>query len=309
MILIRANARVLCFFVALLGLVAATGAQQPTTGGGSVAAAVPDGVNVGIEGKLIYRSARELRARPFNNKSPVVIRIASSAADGSAILYDLRYIGVRPGRYDLRDALERADGGSLADEPEAIIEVVGILPEDHGGELVGSPGLGLPRLGPYRLGLIVLGAIWMFPLAVVIFRRLTRRRKVAATATVIAPLTLADQLRPLVEAAIEGLAGVEDLARLERLLIAHWRDRLGLAQRSTVEALHELRRHPIGGEILRGVEAWLHGPRNSTERAPDVAAMLEPYRRVGVVRLDSAETALPASDVKAPPSVPVGGAA
>jgi hypothetical protein len=267
--------------------------------------------NVGIEGKVLYRAEAELRSRPFNPKAPVVVRIASSAQDGAATLYDLRFIAVKPGRFDLRDAIERVDGKSLTDAPAAIVEIASVLPEDHNGELSSSRGLGFPRLSGYRLALIALGILWLIPIAIAIFRRVTRSKPVPVVAHSDAPLSLADQLRPLVEAAIAGRADVDDLARLERLLIAHWRDRLSLAALSAHEALQRLKQHPQGGDILRKVESWLHRPRDSAEPPPDIAAMLEPYRRAETINLASAQTPSAPSVQSSPRPTPVttGGAA
>lgn len=235
-------------------------------------------VNVGIEGRLIYRYPGELRPRPFSAKSPVVVRVASTTNDGNATLYDLRFIGVKPGKFDLRDAIEKPDGASVGDGPAAVVEILSILPEDHDGLLIGAKGLGLPRIGGYRLLLIIVGVLWVIPLVWVIVRRLTRKKPLAQLAVTQGPPTLADQLRPLVEAAIAGRATPDELARLERLLIAHWGDRLMLGDLPMHEAVLRLKAHDEGGQVLRQVESWLHSPRGQAEHEPDVSAMLAPYR-------------------------------
>jgi hypothetical protein len=93
-----------------------------------------------------------------------------------------------------------------------------------------------------------------------------------------APLTLADRLRPLVEDARTGELSTERRAELERLLLAHWRERRDLAGVDAADAVIRLRRDEEAGPLLRQLEEWLHRPGGSGAHEVDVAALLEPYR-------------------------------
>lgn len=241
--------------------------------------AVVSVTNLGIEGRVLYRHPAELRARAFDPKSPVAIRIVTSMADDSGYIHDIRFILTKPGRYDLREWLERADRGSMDEATSATVQGVGVLPDDHSGELHSSPGLGLPRFGRYRLALAALGVLWLVPPAVWLVRRLGRRRELSSQVQTDPPPTLADQMRPIVDAVISGRAGVEEKARLERLIFAYWRDRLALSGLPAQEAAQRLRHHPEGGELIRSIESWLHRPGAVGSAALDLAALLEPYRQ------------------------------
>ncbi|MFN7020604.1 MAG: hypothetical protein ACK4WH_04650 [Phycisphaerales bacterium] len=235
--------------------------------------------NLGIEGRVLYRYPAELRARAFDPKSPVAIRIVTSVPGDSDYSHDIRFILSKPGRYDLREWLERADRGSMDDAPAATVQGVGVLPDDHSGELHASPGLGMPSFGRYRLALAAFGVLWLVPPAVWLARRLGRRRELPLHVQTELPPALADQMRPIVDAVISGTAGVEEKARLERLLFAYWRDKLALSGLPAQEAAQRLRCHPEGGELIRSIESWLHRPKMAGSAALDLAALLEPYRQ------------------------------
>lgn len=89
------------------------------------------------------------------------------------------------------------------------------------------------------------------------------------------PRTLADRLRPTVEAAVAGKLSEKELAELERTLFAFWRERLNLNDVPSVEAMRRLLDHPQAGNLLRQLEVWLHQPGPSKD--VDVAALLAPY--------------------------------
>ncbi|MEO6593187.1 MAG: hypothetical protein ABIP94_00370, partial [Planctomycetota bacterium] len=96
--------------------------------------------------------------------------------------------------------------------------------------------------------------------------------------------SLADRLRPLVEAVAAGRADDAGKAELERLLLAFWRARLGLKQAKAQAALAEMRQHAEAGALLRQLEAWLHMP--VPPASLDVAALLAPYRSVSAESFD-----------------------
>lgn len=241
--------------------------------------------NIGVEGRLLYRvNGAALRVRTVSPKSPMAVRVAAFTDDGAAAgLYDLRFIGSVAGEYDLREWMERIDGGPVEDLPPASVRIVSILTDDHTGELTGTGNAGLPWLRGYRAALIGTGALWLAPIGIVLIKRTIRRRKPPTAVPESTPLTLADQLRPMIEAAMAGSATDEDLARLERMLMAYWKERLGLQQKAPGAALAALKSDPEGGKILRAVEHWLHSRDKSDMALDEVGRLLAPYRRVEAV--------------------------
>src|SRR6476660_4250259 len=88
-----------------------TFARSAATGRNDTAAAQPD-TTIGVEGvRTLRHQGPALEAKPLDGRAPLVLRIAHVTEDGNAKIYDLRYVGVQPGSFDLRDFLRRVDGG------------------------------------------------------------------------------------------------------------------------------------------------------------------------------------------------------
>jgi hypothetical protein len=249
----------------------------------AVHSGVPE-TTVGIEG-VYYARVRgpALEAKPVDESGPVVLRVADVTEDENSAIYELRFIGTLPGSYDLLDFLVRADGQPITGLDPMPVVIGELLPPDHQGEL---EGLARPRVRPWwRYRLLLAGAAlsWLVLPAWLIVRRIVRRRAEPRVIRTADP-TLADQLRPLVEAAVAGQLSSADQARLELLLIAHWRERLDLTDCPAAEALAQMRRRGESGELLRQLERWLHHPPGRFN--VDVAAILKPYRAFAPVDED-----------------------
>lgn len=225
-------------------------------------------VSPGIEGRLVAELPTGLSA-VADPQAPLMLRIAGREvlADGRC-RYDLRYIGNEPGRRDLLDCLR--DGGGQRPEGTLPVEIVALLPEGWTG-LADPPAEAPSPLGGWTAWLLALGGAWL--LAAIVLLRPRRRAAVAPPAP---QPTLAELLAPLAEAAADGRLDAAEQARLERLLLAFWRDRLALGSLEPAVALARLRAHPEAGALLRGTDAWLHQPPGRA--AVDVAALLAPYR-------------------------------
>lgn len=242
----------------------------------SFAHAQPE-TSVGLSGKIegLVLPGTELEAKPLEDrKAPVVLRVAAVYPHGTAFRYDLEYFGLEPGTHDLRNYMRRKDGSPTANLPPIPVTVNPVRPAGlvMPNELTIDPG---PRLGGYRLLLIVLGALWGLGLVAIILSFFFPRRK-RATGPAERPVSLADRLRPLVEGAVAGRLGRDELAGLERGLLAYWRKRLRLEGAEPGEAMDALRRHKDAGPLLGKLEEWLHRP--GPTGAVDVPALLAPYR-------------------------------
>lgn len=236
----------------------------------------PPSPSVGMPARIeqIVLPGTELEAAPLRDRqSPMVVRVVESYPHGTAFRYDLEFYGLEPGRYDLRDSLRRKDGTPADDLPPIPVVVRAVLPPGQ-VEPNRLEFAKVPWLGGYRLLLGAAGFAWIAGLAAILL--VGRRRRIAASAAVARPLTLADRLRPLVESARRGTLGPGERARLERLLIGFWQRRLGLDAAGPAEAIRALKAHPEAGPLLRSLEDWLHRPGGAG--AVDVSALLEPYR-------------------------------
>jgi hypothetical protein len=234
----------------------------------------------GIAGAVEFDAAGP-RIRAGANQSitsPIIVRIgdAKPAADGKTH-YRVEFIGAYAGDHDLRPYLEREDGSAL-DLPPLTVTILSQLTPDHGTDLFSSTDSTILRPSVYRAGMIALGVLWAgAPIAYFVVRA-ARRRKVEPPAPAAPPPSFADQLRPLVQAAISGSLSIAERGRLELLLYLYWRGRLGLEGRQA-DVISRLRMDTQAGALLRAVERWLHARRGPDER-PDseVASLLEPYR-------------------------------
>lgn len=245
-------------------------------------------VTVGTQGRVTYRVPLEngrvvdLRGANTDRMSGAVVWIDNVRVDGSSAEYSLRFVPHLPGEFDLAGLLERVDGRSTAGLPPLVVSVWSVLPEDHELTVIEPSAPALPRMGGYEIAMIAAIGAWALVPLVYVTRRLVRRKPKAIVLPEFKP-TLADQLRPLVDAALNGQADRATLARLELLLLAYWRERLGLESNSVGTALRELKTHEQAGALLVQVERWLHAPpsRQDAQAARDRAAeLLEPYRSV-----------------------------
>ncbi len=229
-----------------------------------------------MEGRLeVTLPGTLLEAKPVDRHSPIVLRIADTRPHGNLIYYDLRYVGLVPGEYDLRTNLVRKDGSSTADLPPLRVTAVGLLPKDHKGELVDQVVKPWSIFGSYRQVMIGVGVLWALLFVPLYFIGRRKKAEPAAPPPPPAP-TLADRLRPLVEQAAAGTLTRDGQAQLERMLLNHWRERLGLTTDTFAEAIHKLREHAEAGALLRELENWLHRPPGSV--SVDVERVLAPYR-------------------------------
>jgi hypothetical protein len=216
----------------------------------------------------------ELEVRPLENpEDPMIVRIVETFPHGDSFRYDIVYYGLEPGKYDLRTLLKRKDGSSTEDLPSIMVEVFPILPPGQ-VEPNQLPTVSTSVLGGYQKLLIFGGIVWVIGLVLIgylIFKKDAKKDTDSSR-----PKTLADRLRPIVLAAIEGKLDQQQQAELERMLLAYWRKRLSLEDLSAAEAMISLKNHEEAGALLRQLEEWLHSPRK--QENINLAELLSPYQ-------------------------------
>ncbi len=228
----------------------------------------------------------ELEAAAQTQKSPIVLRVRSVSPHGALFRYDLEWSGLEPGEHDLGDYLRRKDGTSTDELPPIPVRVRSVLPA--GQVLPHAPETGaLPRFGGYRALMIALAVLWTAGLVWILRSR--RRRRVAVAGARPRPRTLAERLRPLVERAMAGQLSAAERSELELGLVAWWRRKLDLHDRTPQETLALLRKHAEAGPLLQGLEDWLHRPAPPAD--VDVARLLAPYRDLPADALELPESA------------------
>lgn len=234
---------------------------------------------VGMEdGYSFIYSGAELRAKPFNDKSPIVLQIYSKSAAPDGTEYQLGFIGMEPGTYDLRDYLESVDGVRPDDLPAMPVTVKGLLPPEHQGQLESRPPSPPRNVGGYLIAMSALAVIWIFCFIPLMRKRSANREPVPEASR---EPGFADYLRPLIARAAAGDLTGDEKAQVERLLLLHWRGRLHLEHLSMADSMSQLHRHDEAGQLLRALEDWLHRPPGAVVDT-DIAELLRPYERFAV---------------------------
>ena len=239
------------------------------------AQAEPLELSLGATGELrgVVLPGPELRVKPLDRDAPLVARITAVDPHGDAFRYGFDVYGLAVGDYDLTALLEPSGGAAAVALPPVRVRVVDPLPAGTVEPAALADGR-LPALGGYRLARLLLGSLWVAGLLGLLLYG--RRRTATAEAVAAPPPTLAERLRPLVDAARGGELDHEGQARLERLLLSVWRRRLSLEGLPPAAALARIRADGEGGPLLRQLEAWLHQPPGRAD-AVDVDALLAPY--------------------------------
>jgi hypothetical protein len=231
---------------------------------------------VGMEGQLeVILPEAGLTPRAPDRRAPLLLRIAYSRPHGTLTLYDLRYIGRVPGRFDLRHYLVTTNGIPATNLSALVVSIAGVLPTSHNGWLE-EEALRAPSLfGGYRAVAAIVIGLWITAFFVIL--RVGRKPKpVAVAAPVQRPPTFAERIRPLVESAAAGRISADEKATLERMLITHWQRRLGLGEANGEQLIARLREHGEAGALLRTLEDWLHRPPGNA--TVQVESVLAPYK-------------------------------
>lgn len=227
--------------------------------------------------KLIFQHVipgSKVVAKPITDRAQrVVVRIVDTYPHGSDFRYDIEYKGLEPGKYDVAEYLMREDN-SAVQIPSINVEVQTLLPA---GQVLPYqlPAVKSRFRSFYLPGLLLGGAAWIAGLLMILFygrgknkRPETQRKK----------LTVADRIRPLVDAAIAGELSEQEKAELERVLSGFWSKKLRLSHLSAHDLREQLRSHPEASVMLTQIDAWLHRPANDPANRVDVNEILQPYQ-------------------------------
>ena len=75
------------------------------------------------------------------------------------------------------------------------------------------------------------------------------------------PPSLVEQIDRLLAAMAEGELTIAEKARLEALLLKHWREQLGLSEQRMSVSCRDIEASPELGQVYSKLQAWLHNPR------------------------------------------------
>ena len=228
----------------------------------------------------------EYAGKPLQAKSqrdtdaPLGMRLSSSPEDRKQ--YEAKYVGNREGSYDLRLLMEHVDGSEITDLGPMLVQIVSTLPKDLRSDLFETADFQPSLWGGYRMVLGAVALIWLsIPIGISIRRSM--RSKPQEDPQVVEPSpTFADQIKPLIEAAVSQTLTVREKGRLELLLVHYWRERVSLQSLDMASTIQQLRSHPEAGPLVTSLERWLHQSEmeaDASRPSPDtIVDLLKPYR-------------------------------
>lgn len=231
------------------------------------------GLRARIEGLVLPGTL--LAPRPLTRDDVVIVRVIASTPAGEGFRYDLEVHALVPGRHDLRERLVRADGSALGELPPIPFEVTAIAPpgSTKPAELEGGAP---PSLGGYQRLLGLLAAAWTVGLLALLLAGRRGKKDDGAAAPPPLPPGVRELLAPLVREALDAKLDARGHARLESLILAALRERLGLHGLTAKDAMTKVRQDPDAGPIVAALESWLHAPPER-RAAPDLEKFLAPY--------------------------------
>ena len=227
--------------------------------------------------KLIFQHVipgPKVIAKPIVDRAQaMVVRIVDTYPHGSDFRYDIEYKGLEPGQFNLAEFLQREDG-SEAPIPAVNVEVKSLL----------GPGQVMPyELPPvesryrsfYLPAILIGGTLWLAGLLMILFYGRGKHKRPSRQEQ---QLTVADRMRPLIDAAIAGELDTQEQAELERVLAAFWSKKLRLNHLSAANLREKLRSHPEASVMLTQIDTWLHRPASDSNDQVDVNEILKPYQ-------------------------------
>lgn len=249
-------------------------------------------VKRGLTGELSFTfDGPELVAEPSQDLSaPLLLRLDRDPVHPNQ--YTARYIAAVGGEHDLRSLVCYRDGSPAADDlPPLIARVISSLPAGMETDLYDAADLDVTVSGGYKRALAIGAGLWLAAPIVVVIRRLMKPRRAEPELPPTPAPTLADQLRPLVEAAAERELTVAERARLELLLYHDWRGRVAADAPDVATGVARVRQDPAARELIHAVEGWLHHPDHGSHDPDRLSELLSPY--LSAPAIDEAELAQP----------------
>ena len=223
----------------------------------------------------VYLKGPLLEPVPRKNREvPLIVRLVETKPAQDGFRYTFEVQGLDPGEYNLGNYLQEQSAESGVSAHQIPLIITTALPPGLPPPADLAPRSS-PRVGGYRALIWILGLVWVAGLAWLFFSSRKVAPPVEASA---APATLEDKLKPLLLKASQGELATEEQARLERLILAHWRERVPeVAELSPAKSLSLLREHPEASPLLLKLEHWLHAPESQLA-ASEIESLLEPYR-------------------------------
>jgi hypothetical protein len=237
----------------------------------------PDSLNVplGVEqAAIVTYSGPQVAVTPYKWGVAVNVRIAKVTEQPGARIYDVRYIVNRAGTFDLKDYLSSVDGKPLEGLPSFKFNGDPKLSKELDARIQETEEIRVDVGGHYFATLAALAVFWIVWLLLLIFYG--RPKPPPPPPTAPAEPTFAETLRRLLAQLDAGTLDAAAKAKMEMLLLRHWRDELVPAEAPMSAALNAIGSSERTGNSLRQLQHWLHHPSSSVRRE-EIVAFITPY--------------------------------
>lgn len=197
---------------------------------------------------------------------PIILRISNIKETADSFLYDIHVESLEPGEYDLRKYLKKINGATLNDADPIKLQVSSLLPKDQIEPQ--KPSRQTPeRIDGYITTLKVIAALWILGLIILIFKR--KKNPESESQTIQKP-SLKKRMSKLIKEASEGTINNQGRAKLERMIIEHWRNKIPETKKlSPSQALKTLRKNPQSSPLIIALEKWIHSPEPISKKEID----------------------------------------
>jgi len=218
----------------------------------------------------------ELTVKPYGYGVAVSLRIADVQERDGRRTYDIRYMLNRGGTFNITEYLTTVEGTDPAGMPA--FEVVGLeaLSEGVDKRIQELSTVTIDIWHYYYETMTIIVALWVLWLGLIIFWPRHREEHVEETGPLVDPFPA--RLRAYLALAAEGALDKSDKARMEMMLIGHWRDELPAPGRRMHTTVRRIGDDPRFASDYHALIDWLHNPTRSVSNA-DLVEQLRPYAR------------------------------
>ncbi|MBI1338342.1 MAG: hypothetical protein GC164_15475 [Phycisphaera sp.] len=235
-------------------------------------------VPLGVEHALaLSYSGPELTVKPYSYGVAVSLRIAGIKEHDGRRTYDIRYMLNRGGTYNITDYLTTVEGVDPAGMPAFTVRGLESLSEGVDKRIQELSKVNIEIWHYYYETMTLVVALWVLWLGLIVFWPREREAVEENAGPFVDPFPA--RLRGYLDLVAQGKLVEADKARMEMMLIDHWRTELpitGLRMHATVRRIGD---DPRFEAAYHAMVDWLHNPATSVTNA-QLVEHLSPYTRV-----------------------------
>jgi len=211
-----------------------------------------------------------LIAAKVDDKSDAMVRIISTKKSANGFTYDLEFIGLEPGKYNLIKYLRTASKNEPVNLPEHMIDIETSLPKEFSGELLDFQKSASTLTPWYKKLNYLLFVVWLLLLPIIILYG--RKRKKVVEEVVVKEKTINEKIIELLSS-LEGKSSKELWQKIEGLIFQHWCKKKSLQDLPMHEAISKLKADSEAGPFILKLEEGLHSKEFRDEK--DVASLIK----------------------------------